>query len=85
MKKTDAVRLFGKVKDLAEALGVTSSAVSQWPEQLPVRLADQVRGAAARLGRSMPGPEEHQHAPPPSTDVVIGRTADGAVVVSEAQ
>jgi hypothetical protein len=51
MTKQEAITLFGgRVKYLAEALGVTSSAVSQMPEALPQRLVDQITGAAVRKG-----------------------------------
>ena len=52
MTKTEAISIFGgKVKDLAAGLGVTSSAVSQWPDgALPRDQADRVLGAAVRLG-----------------------------------
>lgn len=57
MTKTEARRLFGgKAQDLAAALGITPGAVSQWPEQLDQRRADQVRGAAMRLGVWPPEP-----------------------------
>jgi hypothetical protein len=35
---------------LAAALGVTSSAISQWPEELDQARADRVFGAMLRLG-----------------------------------
>lgn len=38
----------GGIKGVAEAVGVTSSAVSQWPEELPARIADRVLAALAR-------------------------------------
>lgn len=51
MTKREAIDLFGgKVKDLAAALGVTSSAVSQMPEVLTPRQENEVIGAAIRLG-----------------------------------
>jgi hypothetical protein len=51
MKKKDAIKLFGgRVKDLASALGVTGSAVSQWGEELTQEQEDRVIGAAVRLG-----------------------------------
>lgn len=52
MNKRDAIRLFGStVTELASALGLTRSAVSQWPERLRQAQADRVMGAAVRLGR----------------------------------
>lgn len=51
MLKTEAIALFGtSAADLARALGVTRSAVSQWPEVLAQDQADRVIGAAVRLG-----------------------------------
>jgi len=56
MTKSQAIDLFGgRVKDLAAALGVTSSAISQWPDaELPTEYADRVRGAAVRLKKWSP-------------------------------
>jgi UTP--glucose-1-phosphate uridylyltransferase len=52
MTKSDAVALFGGTQSaVAEALGVTRSYVSQWPEELDQRIADRVLGAAVRLGK----------------------------------
>jgi transcriptional regulator with XRE-family HTH domain len=54
MTKAEAVALFGeRNKDLAEALGVSASAISQWPPELPQEYADRVRGAALRLGKTV--------------------------------
>lgn len=51
MDKKFAIELLGGTPANAAALlGVTPSAVSQWPERLPLRLADRVRGAAVRNG-----------------------------------
>ncbi|UXY13694.1 UTP--glucose-1-phosphate uridylyltransferase GalU [Chitiniphilus purpureus] len=50
MRKLDAIRIFGTQSRLAAALGLGRSAVSQWPDDLPQRHADQVQGAALRLG-----------------------------------
>lgn len=46
--KTQAVGLFRTRRALADALGITPSAISQWPEELPTRLADEIVGAALR-------------------------------------
>lgn len=55
MDKKLAIDLLGGTPAKAAALlGVTPSAVSQWPEQLPLRLADRVRGAAVRSGIDVP-------------------------------
>ena len=35
MKKTDAIKLFNSAANLARALGVSESAVSQWAEDVP--------------------------------------------------
>lgn len=48
MTKTQAIAIFRTGKLLADALGITRSAVSQWPEELPPRLADEIIGAALR-------------------------------------
>jgi transcriptional regulator with XRE-family HTH domain len=52
MTKREAIQMFGGTqRKLAAALGVTESAVSQWPSELTVRQVDLVVGAAYRLGR----------------------------------
>ena len=52
MTKSDAIRIFGStVTEMAAAIGVTRSAVSQWPEQLTQPQIDRVVGAAVRLGK----------------------------------
>lgn len=48
MTKTQALAIFGTTRSLADALGITRSAVSQWPEDLPPRLVDEIVGAALR-------------------------------------
>ena len=50
MKKKDAIQIFGSASDLSKAIGVTRSAVSQWPDELDQSQADRVIGAAYRLG-----------------------------------
>lgn len=52
MTKDNAIRFFGTtVTELAAAVGVTRSAVSQWPEELRPWQVDRVLGAAVRLGK----------------------------------
>lgn len=49
MKKHHALRLLGgTVTTAAKACGITPSAVSQWPDELPSRIADRVVAAVAR-------------------------------------
>lgn len=50
MNKQDAIQLFGSGAALARALGITRGAVSLWPDALDQRRADEVVGAAIRLG-----------------------------------
>lgn len=54
MTKHDAIAIFGTASALADACGVTKSAVSQWPGELTERLANEVVGAAIRTGRIKP-------------------------------
>lgn len=50
MKKARAISLLGgTVTTAARALGVTRSALSQWPAELPARLEDRVLAALVRL------------------------------------
>lgn len=55
MRKSEAIQLFGGLqKDVAAALGITPSAVSQWPDDLDQATEDRVIGAAVRLGKLPP-------------------------------
>lgn len=54
MTKTQAIRAFGSVRELAEALSITRHAIYQWPEDLPQSTCDRVTGAALRLGKPLP-------------------------------
>ena len=49
MYKKQAIELFGSHRDLAYALEVTVSAISQWPDVLDQAKSDRVVGAAIRL------------------------------------
>ncbi len=57
MNKKEAIDIFGSAKELALALGSSRSAISHIPENLPQKKADEVIGAAIRLGLSVPGLE----------------------------
>lgn len=47
--KTKAIELLGgSPREAAEAVGVSQSAVSQWPDMLPPRISDRVLAALAR-------------------------------------
>jgi len=49
MLKTKAIELLGgSITEAAKAVGVTASAVSQWPDELPERISDRVLAALAR-------------------------------------
>lgn len=49
MNKSQAIELLGgTVKAAAEAIGISSSAVSQWPDELPDAIRDRVQAAVAR-------------------------------------
>jgi hypothetical protein len=53
MTKTEAINLLGGTPAAAAAaVGVTVQAVSQWPEQLPPRIADRVQAALWRLAQN---------------------------------
>lgn len=42
MRKRDAVKHFGGVKELAAALGIWPTAVAQWGDQVPPRRAYEI-------------------------------------------
>lgn len=49
MKKSEAIELLGgTVSAAADAIGITRSAVSQWPEELPDPIRDRVQAAIWR-------------------------------------
>lgn len=52
--KHEMVRIFLNQAKAASACGVTRGAVTQWPEDLPQRISDQVIGAAIRTGTPIP-------------------------------
>lgn len=55
MEKIKAIELLGgTVAKAADAIGINSQAISQWPDTLPPRLADRVIAACVRSGISVP-------------------------------
>lgn len=49
MKKIDAIQLLGgSVTEAAKAIGIMPQAVTQWPDELPSRIADRVIAAVAK-------------------------------------
>ena len=48
MYKAEALRMLGGTAATAEAVRITTAAVSQWPDELPDRIADRVIAAWAR-------------------------------------
>lgn len=49
MTKDEAINLLGgSVAKAAEAIGINSQAISQWPRELPARLVDRVQAALYR-------------------------------------
>lgn len=52
--KFEVVDTFGSVGAVAKAVGVTSQAVSQWPDVLPPRIEDRVVAALTRAGQCLP-------------------------------
>jgi transcriptional repressor of cell division inhibition gene dicB len=64
MDKKQAIDLLGGTPAKAAVLlEVTPSAVSQWPDTLPRRLADRVLGAAVRNGIEVPAAMRSMEAP----------------------
>ena len=50
MTKTEAITLLGgSVAKAADAIGINSQAISQWPMELPARLIDRVQAALWRM------------------------------------
>jgi len=57
MDKQTAIDLLGgTVTSAACAVGVTPSAVTQWPDVLPPRTADRVQAALWRIANRIPHP-----------------------------
>ena len=62
MNKIEAIHLLGgSVAKAAEAIGINSQAISQWPEILPPRISDRVEAALWRMSQADAAP-----IPPPT-------------------
>lgn len=68
MDKHSAIELLGGTPSAAaEEIGISSAAVSQWPEVLPPRIADRVQAALwRRLQRAQATADQAQVAQPPA-------------------
>ncbi|MGJ7544616.1 hypothetical protein [Variovorax sp. LT1R16] len=68
MKKSRALELLGgSVGTAAEAIGISSAAVSVWPDELPNRIVDRVIAGLVRL--NMPVPDDLLKARDKTADV----------------
>ncbi len=63
LKRTAIDLLGGTVAKAADAIGINSQAVSQWPDDLPPRLADRVIAACVRAGIKVPSAVLRGNAP----------------------
>jgi hypothetical protein len=73
MEKAKAIELLGgSVPAAAKAVGVTRSAVGQWPDILPGRIEDRVLAVLARrhLSPELLGDVPAVAAPPPTPQVL---------------
>ena len=50
MTKSEAIKIFGDVRKLAQALGITPQAVYLWDEELSERRENEIIGTAFKLG-----------------------------------
>lgn len=50
MKKSEAIKIFGSVRELANALGITPQAIYLWDEDLSERRENEIIGTAFKLG-----------------------------------
>jgi hypothetical protein len=48
MDKNTALRMLGGIKAAADAIGISTQAILQWPNPLPPRIADRVQAALWR-------------------------------------
>ena len=54
MQKTDAIAaLGGSIQSVADAIGISYTAVYKWPDPLTARIADRVEAAIARRAAAL--------------------------------
>lgn len=59
MLKTEAIQLLGGTTTaVAEAIGITPQAVSDWPDELPPRIEDRILAALYRRQQQQPGTQK---------------------------
>lgn len=58
MKKTEAIDIFGSEAKLAQALGLSRSAVNQWGDEVPQLRAYQIRDILAERSAEQPHQEQ---------------------------
>lgn len=64
MNKTRALELLGgSVATAADAIGISSAAVSQWPDDLPSRILDRVIASFPKRGLEVPAELLNEQAP----------------------
>ena len=51
MLKQQAIQLFGGAAAVGRAVGVTTQAITRWPQKLTARQSDRVIAALVRVGR----------------------------------
>jgi len=51
MEKARAIKFFGTVLNLAQAIGIKHQAIYGWPDELPPRIEDRVIAALLRADR----------------------------------
>ena len=63
MQKYQAIEMLGgSVSSAALAIGITPQAMTQWPDELPPRLADRVQAALWRMSQqNTPHPQTPDH------------------------
>lgn len=60
MRKDDAIRMVGKPKAIAEAIGVTKQAISQWGEYVPEHSALKLLRVNPNIPHAVSNKKPHQ-------------------------